>query len=552
MNKSNPKHFKIALYIRVSTEEQAENPEGSIRNQEERLRQTVRHEQEKGKSCEITGVFVDAGLSAKNMNRPSLQKLLRAIREGEVNLVMVTELSRLSRNTKDFCEMWEFFQTTGCEFHSLREHFDTTNAAGELMLKSFANFAEFERRQTAERISASFKIRAERGLFNGGPIPFGYKLSNMRGKLDVETDEAAVVNAAFKAYLDQGTLSSACVWLNTNGFSLRKISRGRDWTKKGQFNFDNLHSLLTNKLYVGIKVFSTKEGKKEVKASWDAIIDDVTFARVQEKLSKNHRTKKPESHQRYPFLLSEIIYCGTCGDKLSGKSAHGKCRKHPYYEHGRRTKIQLGFTNKIYNCNPHRIPAGMAEEIVWKDIEQILSGDLSGELLASVNQIRAKNHHTKEIERLKNKIYSINSKVDALTLRLAELPREVSASPIYKQMEVLAIQKKELDEKILLLKNEELEKELPTDAISYEKLLSVLNELTASGITTAKKQKIITSLIERIEVFPDRLEIAFGLGSSKIKQELVFASSLLNQSENSNFPFIKCSTSLTNGGTNRT
>ena len=197
MNIQNSKHFKIALYVRVSTEEQAENPEGSIRNQEERLRQTVRHQQESGKSCEIAGVFVDAGISAKNMNRPELQKLLKAIRQGDVNMIMVTELSRLSRSTKDFCEMWEFFQSVGYEFHSLREHFDTTNAAGELMLKSFANFAEFERRQTAERISASFKIRAERGLYNGGPVAFGYRLSDTRGKLDVHPDEAEAVKTAF-------------------------------------------------------------------------------------------------------------------------------------------------------------------------------------------------------------------------------------------------------------------------------------------------------------------------------------------------------------------
>ena len=84
-----------------------------------------------GKSCEIAGVFIDAGLSAKNMNRPGLQKLLRAIRQGDVNQVMVTELCRLSRSTKDFEEMWDMFKTIGCEMHSLREYFDTTTASGE-------------------------------------------------------------------------------------------------------------------------------------------------------------------------------------------------------------------------------------------------------------------------------------------------------------------------------------------------------------------------------------------------------------------------------------
>jgi len=126
----------------------------------------------------------------------------------------------------------------GCEFHSLREHFDTSTAAGELMLKSFANFAEFERKQTAERISASFKIRAERGLYNGGSVPFGYKLSAVRGKLDVNPDEAKVVNIAFKAFLREGTLTAACLWLNGNGHLFRRKTEGTKWVQAGHFRVD--------------------------------------------------------------------------------------------------------------------------------------------------------------------------------------------------------------------------------------------------------------------------------------------------------------------------
>lgn len=87
--------FKIGLYIRVSTEEQAENPEGSIRNQEDRLRQAVAYKNCHGNFGEIKGVFVDPRISAKDMRRPKLKELLRAIRAKEIDLVMVTELSRL-------------------------------------------------------------------------------------------------------------------------------------------------------------------------------------------------------------------------------------------------------------------------------------------------------------------------------------------------------------------------------------------------------------------------------------------------------------------------
>jgi DNA invertase Pin-like site-specific DNA recombinase len=91
-NESKNQNFKIALYIRVSTEEQAENPEGSIRNQEDRLKDAIAFKNRSGNFGEIKGVFTDPGISAKDMRRPKRQELLRAIRNKEIDLVMVTDL----------------------------------------------------------------------------------------------------------------------------------------------------------------------------------------------------------------------------------------------------------------------------------------------------------------------------------------------------------------------------------------------------------------------------------------------------------------------------
>jgi DNA invertase Pin-like site-specific DNA recombinase len=101
---------------------------------------------------EITETFIDRARSGKDTNRPELQRLLlTAIRRREVTLVMVTELSWLSRSIKDFAEIWEMMQAHDCGFLSLRENFDTTTAAGEMVLYSLANIAQYERRQVSER-----------------------------------------------------------------------------------------------------------------------------------------------------------------------------------------------------------------------------------------------------------------------------------------------------------------------------------------------------------------------------------------------------------------
>ena len=196
---------RIGLYVRVSTEEQAENPEGSIKSQEQRLRQQIQFRNAEGNFGEVAGVFIDRAKSGKDTNRPELQRLLQAIRMREITLVMVTELSRLSRSIKDFCEIWDLMRANGCEFQSLREQFDTTSAAGEMVLYTIANIAQFERRQVSERVTANLQARSQRGLYNGGIIPFGYKsIAEKKGYLAVDEDQAPIVRQAFAAFLEQG------------------------------------------------------------------------------------------------------------------------------------------------------------------------------------------------------------------------------------------------------------------------------------------------------------------------------------------------------------
>ena len=161
---------KIAVYIRVSTEEQAINPEGSIRNQEERLKAAVQYKNSSSRFGEIVHTFIDRARSGKDTNRPELQRMLKAVRNKEVTLIMVTELSRLSRSIKDFAEIWDLMRAQNCSFLSLNESFDTTTAAGEMVMYNMANLAQFERRQVVERVTASVVARALRGLYNGGCV----------------------------------------------------------------------------------------------------------------------------------------------------------------------------------------------------------------------------------------------------------------------------------------------------------------------------------------------------------------------------------------------
>jgi len=250
---------RIGLYIRVSTLEQASNPEGSIKSQEQRLRQAIKLRNMDEPFGEVERVFIDRAKSGKDTKRPALQRMLKAIELGEIDLVMVTELSRLSRSLKDFCEMFHVMKELGCGFQSLREQYDTTTAAGEMILYTVANLAQFERRQTSERIAANFHARAQRGLYNCGPVPFGYKLiTDKRGYLALDKEAVPVVREAFKTFLKEGSLAPTGKSLNDRGFKIKKKTQGGgNKPRLGHFTTDNLYRMLTRVAYLGKKKVKT-------------------------------------------------------------------------------------------------------------------------------------------------------------------------------------------------------------------------------------------------------------------------------------------------------
>jgi DNA invertase Pin-like site-specific DNA recombinase len=121
LNKVEDKEFRVGIYVRNSDEKQ-DKEEGTIKNQRLRLSEWV-DTRNKNKFDQFYGevaeIYEDRSLSAKDMNRPMLKKLLRDVQKGKINLILVNELSRISRNTKDFNEIWHFLKQHDCKFVSL-------------------------------------------------------------------------------------------------------------------------------------------------------------------------------------------------------------------------------------------------------------------------------------------------------------------------------------------------------------------------------------------------------------------------------------------------
>ncbi len=134
-------------YVRVSTVEQ---------NESRQIEALENHKIDK---------WFTEKVSAKNTNRPELQKMLDFVREGDT--VYIHDLSRLARSTKDLLEIVDLLKEKGVELVSNKENIDTSTPTGKLMLTMIGAIAEFERANLLERQREGIAIAKKEGRFKG-------------------------------------------------------------------------------------------------------------------------------------------------------------------------------------------------------------------------------------------------------------------------------------------------------------------------------------------------------------------------------------------------
>ncbi len=173
-------------YVRVSTEGQAK--EGvSLEAQQQKIEAWCL-----ANDVQLTGVFVDAGISGKRAdNRPELQNALNAVTKLK-GVLVVYSLSRLARSTKDTLIIAERLDKAGADLVSLSEKLDTTSAAGRMIFRLLAVLDEFERDLISERTSTAMGHKKSKGE-RVGTVPFGFTLLEDGRTLVRKEQEQAVI-----------------------------------------------------------------------------------------------------------------------------------------------------------------------------------------------------------------------------------------------------------------------------------------------------------------------------------------------------------------------
>lgn len=278
---------------------------------------------------QYAGVYTDEAVTGTKYDRQAFQKLLLDCQSGKIDMVITKSISRFARNTVTLLETIRSLKEIGVDVYFEEQRIHTISPDGELMLSILASYAQEESLSVSENCKWYWRQRMKDGHMVGLREMFGYNIR--RGIISVNEQEATIVRLVFTDYVNGGSTTAMARALEAA--QVPRVYGGR-WTD------GRIRDMLKNEKYTGNALLQKKYvadhltkrlvrnhgelAQYYVQGTHEAIIDEDTFARAQERLKANYakaNVKKPNT-ARYP--LSSKIVCCNCGKHYSHRTSQSK------------------------------------------------------------------------------------------------------------------------------------------------------------------------------------------------------------------------------------
>ncbi len=460
--------IRVCLYVRVSTDKQANKEDGSLDTQLDRLTSYVNFKKSLDDNWIISEKIVEGeregkrhGRTGKNTEREGLQKVRDLARANLIDVVIVTKIDRISRSTIDFLQLVREIDSYGVKLVSLRENIDLTTPSGKFQTTLLIALAEHERETISVRTKEKVEWRAGKGL-PIGPPPIGYRMKEKMYEIDAEY--AKHVTACDRIYLEHE--SSEAVVREFDKLGIRTPRRNR-------YNLPMICRMLRNPTYTA-KI----EYEGEVfDAQWKPIRPWETHQKIQAIMDSNNRRKRSMKREMkdHVYLLQSLLRCGICEHKMSPKPGIGRNGQYyPYYACTNAEK-SLGLA-----CPRRNVPAKAVDGAVIEFLKKlVLDPDLVRKFVEKANEMVSDTAGKLkgDLSRVKEQLAAVRSKLSNLTDILAEGGKAALQS-VGKRMEALEKEREELEQSEGRIKKEmEAETCQILSAQEQVRTLSLFNEL---------------------------------------------------------------------------
>jgi site-specific DNA recombinase len=316
--------FRCAVYTRKSTEDGLEQEFNSLDAQYAACAAYALSQKHEGWVLNPER-YDDGGFSGGNMERPGLKRLMADVASGNVDIILLYKIDRLTRSLADFAKIVEVLDKAEASFVSITQSFNTTTSMGRLTLNMLLSFAQFEREVTGERIRDKIAASKRRGMWMGGPVPLGYDVIDR--KLVPNEAEAELVRHIMRRYLALGSVLSLEYELVRDGHRTKVQVRTSGPHRGGcLFRRGTLYHLLSNQMYRGKIVHKGEyfDGEHE------PIVSQVLWDEVQAALSDRAQGHSRRLKAKQPSLLVAMLIDGE-GRAMTSNHATKSNLRYRYY-----------------------------------------------------------------------------------------------------------------------------------------------------------------------------------------------------------------------------
>lgn len=514
--------MRAALYKRVSSLAQARDGY-SLEFQDEILRSHCEREH-----LEIAGVYEDGGRSGANIQREGLQRLIADARRRRFDLVLIFRVDRFSREPLDLLFLVNELKALGIQLRSVTEAVDASDPAGELMLTILGAIGKFVRQNILDNAMKGKRVRASKGRYTGGAVPYGYIVQN-NGVYAPDQRTAAgawspatVVAEMFRRYAAAAQAGQG-------------IQAVVDWLReaqvpppKGRWTKTSVRQILRNPVYTGDFVYAktTQPGRGSARPvppdRWirvpdnhPPLVDRVTWEKVQELLEANRRhtrPRRPEAEQ--DLLLVGFVTCAVCGSNLVARRTAYKYKEkvepRVHYTCGSRYNISRKMAQTA--CAFPYLRREALDVLVWQVVVDLATDpDIVARVIGAERDHQQFETFQYEMESLQKSRASVETQMRRLVDRAADgtIPPDLLQEKMQyleQARQRLAAQMQQLESELGLLA-----RSTPRLSDDPEKVGAKLRYMLLHGaLTPSQKRRILATLVGHrgIAVAPDgRVEI---------------------------------------------
>lgn len=414
------KKTRAILYARVSTEMQVEGGL-SIPAQINEMREYAER-----RGWEVVAEFTDPGFSGSSTNRPGLQATLQALEQKQADVLLVHELSRLSRSIFDTFSLFDRLGHLNIGFASVKDpDFDFSSPQSRLFLTIIAAMNQYYLDLLKQHTAKGKRERARQGLYNASITPYGYQhVGDSRTPPEIVDKEAPAVRLAFETYATgNASFQDVADRLNEAGFRTRSGER---------FSKDTIDDMLRNPFYAGKVVYGSKrkgQPPEIFEGQHDEIISPELFEAVTRMRQKRHGASRAYNVQFNTYLLNVIGVCNICGRTLRAQAT----TTNRYYREMSRVRgfidcpnAQKGVVAEVVETQIEAIFSRLRLPPDWQaEIEGLLDRESEVEALNNrrarleaekrrIRDLYIRGHYEEDIERYEQDVTRIQRELDSL------------------------------------------------------------------------------------------------------------------------------------------